>query len=91
MKFNFKHIKDAVAHMGYDINDAGVDAIVDLEVVTEDPGAGVLVDCVRVSISYTKPATTYSSSSHVTKSLEIYSDAAKQKPRYSETKYSEIK
>ena len=90
MKFNFKQLRDAIAHVGYDISDAGSDAVVDLEIISEDPGSGELVECMKVSISYTKPATAYSKETAVTKTLEIYSDKAKLRPRYAETKHLEI-
>jgi len=90
VKFNFKQLKDAVAHMGYDITDAGADALVDIEMITEDPGQGNMVDCIRVAISYVKPATAYSKETQVTKTLEIYTDQAKTRPRYAETLHREI-
>lgn len=90
MKFNFKQLKDAIAHMGYDVSDSGDSGVVDVELLNEDPGEGELVECLRVSITYTKPATTYSKASVVTKSLEIYSDSVKKRPQYAETKHSEL-
>ena len=90
MKFNFKQLKDAISHMGYDVTSAGVDAVVDVEMISEDPGRGIMVDCIKVSITYIKPSTNYSKQTEVTTVLEIYADNAKLKPRYSETKHCEI-
>jgi hypothetical protein len=91
MKFNAKQLRDAITHMGYDINDAGDSVVVDVELITEDPGKGELVECMRISVSYTKPPSHYNkSSTHLTKSLEIYADSVKKKPQYAETKHTEV-
>jgi hypothetical protein len=90
VKFNFKQLKDAIAHMGYDINDAGDSATVDIEIIGEDPGNGELVECLRIAITYVKPPTNYSKAAQVSKSLEVYSDTVKSRPRYAETKHTEI-
>jgi len=93
VKFNFKQIKDAIAHMGYDISDAGDNTVVDVEIINEDPGNGELVECLRINVTYTKPVSSYGKPDKVaqhTKSLEIYSDSVKKRPRYAEAKTSEV-
>lgn len=82
MKVSLKQLENVLSKMKYQLlgyNNDGKDLVLDIEITQEDPGNGVMTDC--LALKATKPTT--EAESEIRMEVEVYPEQDKVEPRAS--------